>query len=82
MNAEIEIIHTGEGTATQVLLNGIDISEMVSEVRFQQAGGHLPIVQLTFVADVVHIRSCATVKYPPELYQAIMKKKQKKASLW
>ncbi len=72
MNAEIEIISSGEGASTQVLLNGVDISEMVSEVRFQQAGGRLPAVQFTFMADVVHIRSCATVKYPPELYRAIM----------
>lgn len=71
MNAKIEIINTGASAATTVRLNGVDISEMVSEVLFQQVGGQPPIVQFKFVADAIHIRSCGTVQYPPELQRAV-----------
>ena len=56
MNANIEITTDSNGCATKLLLNGTDISNMVSAVTFRQVGGAMPTVELTFVADCVSIK--------------------------
>ena len=53
MNAKIEITTDNNGCATKLLLNGTDISDMVSAVTFRQIGGAMPTVALTFMADRV-----------------------------
>lgn len=57
MNANIEITTDSNGCATKLLLNGTDISNMVSAVTFRQVGGAMPAVELTFVADCVSIKT-------------------------
>lgn len=74
MDADIKIKSTGEGCATKILLNGVDISGMVQSVTFHQTGGARPTVSFTFVGDKVSINSCAVAKYPDELMNAILKK--------
>lgn len=74
MNANIEITTDSNGCATKLLLNGTDISNMVSAVTFRQVGGAMPTVKLTFVADCVSIKTPACVRYPQELLDAVMKK--------
>ena len=74
MNANIEITTDSNGCATKLLLNGTDISNMVSAVTFRQVGGAMPTVELTFVADCVSIKTPACVRYPQELLDAVMKK--------
>lgn len=74
MNANIEITTDSNGCATKLLLNGTDISNMVSAVTFRQVGGAMPAVELTFVADCVSIKTPACVRYPQELLDAVMKK--------
>lgn len=75
MNEHIEIINTGESPATTILLNGVDISKMVSEVRFQQTGGEFPTVWLNFVAGAVHISSHAVIEYPEKFFDALLSNK-------
>ena len=74
MNANIEITTDSNGCATKLLLNGTDISDMVSAVTFRQIGGGMPTVALTFMADRVSIKTNAFVQYPQELLDAVMKK--------
>ena len=74
MNANIEITTDNNGCATKLLLNGTDISNMVSAVR--QVGGAMPTVALTFMADRVSIKTNAFVQYPQELLDAVMKKER------
>lgn len=76
MNANIEITTDSSGCATKLLLNGTDISDMVSAVTFRQVGGSIPTVELTFMADCVSIKSNACVRYPQELLNAVMKKER------
>lgn len=74
MDANIEITTDNNGCATKLLLNGTDISDMVSAVTFRQVGGAMPTVELIFVADCVSIKSNAFVRYPQELLDAILTK--------
>lgn len=74
MDADIKIKSTGEGCATKILLNGVDISSMVQSVTFHQTGGAIPTVSFTFAGDKVSINSCAVAKYPDELLHAILTK--------
>ena len=74
MDADIKIKSTGEGCATKILLNGVDVSGMVQSVTFHQTGGSRPTVSFTFTGDRVSINSCAVAKYPDELMNAILKK--------
>lgn len=76
MNANIEITTDNNGCATKLLLNGTDISNMVSAVTFRQVGGTMPTVALTFMADRVSIKTNAFVQYPQELLDAVMKKER------
>ncbi len=76
MNANIEITTDSNGCATKLLLNGTDISNMVSAVTFRQVGGAMPTVALTFMADRVSIKTNAFVQYPQELLDAVMKKER------
>ena len=77
MNEKIEIINTGESPATTILLNGVDISDLVSEVCFRQTGGEFPTVQLNFVAGAVHIHSYGVVQYPQKFFDALMADKHR-----
>ena len=77
MNKKIEIINTGESPVTTILLNGVDISELVSEVCFRQKGGEFPTVQLNFVAGAVHIHSYGVVQYPQKFFDALMADKHR-----
>lgn len=72
MNERIEIINTGESHATTILLNGVDISEIVSEIRFQQKKGEFPTVCLNFVASAVNIRTDWVVDYPEKFFDAFI----------
>ena len=55
MNEKIEIINTGESPVTTILLNGVDISELVSEVCIQ--GNTLHFLPLFYNLDTAYLLS-------------------------